>query len=429
MRFRLKQEHINDLLLIEDKFKKRDYIQDLGTQIFRTCKGKLICTWATAIGKTVLGIKIMKKIRTNSDEEIHVTVPSDILKEQWEAKISAAELKNVFVYTIHSYLKQTTVIPRFLICDECHIGLANEEGTLFNKINDVPAKFKLYLSATLKVDQLKYLETKGLKNEFKIGIDEAIVLDLVPPLSIYNVYVPFTLNEKREYEAAVFKENRALDYFSFHNVLKLGAKPPVIPGVNYKESTIIFYSYLRARSKRLSLVAKAENKAKILPEIIDLIKERKLIIFSTTQKQSEEIHKIVPDSVVYHAGIKPVKKAKENYDKFINNEILKISSVGKLIAGIDDQCTDAILRVSFFSAESTTKQSLGRILRVDPDNPNKTGIMINLVTEPFISLDEKSEGEVENKTIVPCDNTWIHIGLRYLDYEFVTLNELKKILN
>lgn len=56
-----------------------------------------------------------------------------------------------------------------------------------------------------------------------------------------------------------------------------------------------------------------------------------------------------------------------------------------------------------------------RILRIDPNNPDKTGIMINLVMQPY---DE----------ILPCDNTWLHIGLRNLDYDFITFPELYKIL-
>lgn len=45
--------------------------------------------------------------------------------------------------------------------------------------------------------------------------------------------------------------------------------------------------------------------------------------------------------------------------------------------------------------------------------------MINLVIEPFMW---------EEKLITPCDNTWIHIGLRTLDYEFLTIEKLEKTI-
>lgn len=116
MRFKLQQIDIDKLLKIPNPFHKRDYIQDLGIERFSESKGKLICTWATALGKTVLAIKIIQKMRLKFTEPIHVTVPTDTLKEQWEKKLHG--IANVFVYTIHSYLKQTNVIPVLLICDE-----------------------------------------------------------------------------------------------------------------------------------------------------------------------------------------------------------------------------------------------------------------------------------------------------------------------
>lgn len=352
MRYKLNQKDIEILKLIPDPFKKRDYLQELGIDYFQKSKGKLICTWATATGKTVLALKIIKKLQLKHTGEIHITVPTDILKEQWEKNLS--DFKDVKVYTIHSYLKQATCVPKLLCCDEIHIGIATEEGEAFNKINDVPAPFKLYLSATLKKLQLKYLATKGMFDEFNIGISEALMLDLVPPLSIYNVTVPFTEKEKSDYVDAITRETKALDWFSFFNIIKLYNVPPIIPGEN---SAPMFYSYLRARSKRINLVTKASNKEGYVQKIVDFLKGRKIILFSTSQKQADEIHKLIPESTVYHTGI---KKAKENYDKFINNEINIISSVGKLIAGLDDACTDSILRISFFSTESATKQSLGK---------------------------------------------------------------------
>lgn len=411
MIFRLNQNNIEDLQKIDDPFLKRDYLQELGIQRFQESKGKLIVTWATATGKTVLALKIIRKLQQKHSGEIHITVPSDNLKLQWEKQLK--DFENVFVFTIHSYIKKEQTEPILLICDECHIGIANEESIAFNKINDSKAKFKLYLSATLKKDQLKYLAKFDLKNEFKIGIEEVILLKLVPPVKIYNVYVPFTDIEKKEYIRIKEREESALNWFSFHGFDKIPQKIPDIKDVDKKEVTKIFYSYMSARAKRIKLVTQSYYKERFVKAILKMLENRKVIIFSTTQKQADLLAKHIPDSLVYHSGLKE-EKALKNYTKFITGECQIISSVGKLIAGMDDACTDSILRASFVSTESVTKQSLGRILRIDPSNPNKTGIMINLVIEPWAD-------------VIPCDNIWLHIGLRKLDYEFLTLQEFYNI--
>ena len=57
------------------------------------------------------------------------------------------------------------------------------------------------------------------------------------------------------------------------------------------------------------------------------------------------------------------------------------------------------------------RYSLKRIIRSDPDNPDKYGIGINLVCRPF-------------DDIIPADNHWVKISLAGLNAEWVEVDEL-----
>lgn len=361
---KLNQDEINELLLIEDPFKKRDFIQLKGIKLFLTEKGKLLVTFATSLGKTVLAIKVIKLLRSKSDKEIHITVPTDPLKKQWEKHLEGIE--NVFVYTIHSYAKMNNPSPLLLVSDEVHIGLSNEDSVVFNKINHFNPKYKLYLSATLKNSQKKFIEkTTGIKTEFNIDINEAKLLGFVPDFKIYNVHVPFTQAEKEEYKKVYEREKRCINYFNFLGINKcpnLKNFPIIIhPETKEnitKEAKIQAILWMKSVQKRVSLVTGAENKMNVIKELQPIIKG-KCIFFSYRKKIADQIGKLDKKIAVYHSSQHP-KYGEEQLRKFIENETLQISSVNKLIAGFDDEVTDRIVRHSFISSELSGTQILGK---------------------------------------------------------------------
>jgi superfamily II DNA or RNA helicase len=419
-KLKLSQNEINNLIKIENKFKKRDYIQELGINYFVQYKGNLLCTWATSLGKTVLGIKIIKGLRKLSNREIHITVPTDTLKKQWDKQVK--DLNNVTVFTIHSYCKLKNPSPFLLICDECHIGLGSEDSEAFNKINYFKAKYKLYLSATLKVAQKKFIEkTAKIKTEFNITIKEAEILNLVPKFKVYNVRIPFTSLEKFHYINAETTKQKSINYFGFLGFQKIPHLKsfPIIIDPNTKkditkEAKLMAFFWMKARNKQVSLIYKAENKLRVLKEIYPFIKTKKTIFFSKFQKNADDIYKINKDKIgIYHTGIKK-NIADKHLQNYLDNISTQISSVNKLIAGLDDECSDMIIRSSFDSTELSGIQSLGRILRVNPNDPDKAPVMINFVMEV-------SDG------LSAMDNYWIRNSMRTIEVEEITLEKLKKL--
>jgi superfamily II DNA or RNA helicase len=410
MKYKLQQIHIEAIQKEPDKFKKRDLIQDIGIKYFIETKGQLLCTWATATGKTVFALKIIKLLRKQSLGEIHIVLPTNALLEQWQTHTQGIE--NIKIFIINTYSKLPPQNPLLLIVDECHIGVA-KEGTGFANIHNFKPKFRLFLSATLKNEQLRFFQTIGLKDEFHISLQEASLLELVPKFEIYNVYVPFTKQEQLLYKAVTEQESRCKTYFSNFGVDKPLVSAAQIKALTQEPQAVgINFNWLRTRTKRIGLLSNAQNKLVYLRELYPYL-YKKTILFSKSIAKAKEIAKLDSTCLLYHSQ-QSAKVATKNLNAFLESENAKISSVYKLIAGLDDETAECILRESFDSTKQSAVQSLGRILRVDPNNPDKAPMVINFVIEPF---DE----------IIPSDSIWLQIGLRGLDSQFITLPELIQI--
>jgi superfamily II DNA or RNA helicase len=436
-KIKLLQNDINKLLLIPDKFKKRDYIQILGIKHFLHNNGKLLCTWATSLGKSVLAVKIIKLLRKQSSKEIHICVPYDSLITQWEEHMK--DIPNVKIFIINSYCKLNNPKPLLLIVDECHIGAANESGDKFNRINKFHAQYKLYLSATLKINQKEYIKkTTGIKTEFNIDIKQADLLGFVVPFEILNVEIPFTDYEKEEYLKAIEKEEKGSSFFSYFKYSKcpsLTSFPIFIDPKTQKDITkqakIIAVNWMKGMSKRCMLIYNAERKLEIFKEIEPLLKG-KSIFMSKTKKTANLIQKVNPKEILLYHSEGTKKNGDLDLQKFKNSEYTKISSINKLIQGYDDNSVDTLIRYSFSSTELNGVQSLGRILRVNPLDESKSALMINFIIQPFLHEYVEVEDFIpikKIKKIIPSDNYWIMISLRNLNYKTIPLEELKKRLN
>lgn len=412
MKIKLKQEHINTIIAESDLYKKRDIIQDIGKDFFKESGFNLVCTWATSLGKTVFACKIMQEIRKKHDKEIHVCVPYTNLKTQWEKTLKDFNITNVEVFVIDTYMKNPQS-PFLLIVDECHFKISNPE-TQASVINDFPVKYRLYLSATLKNTQLEYLASKNIINEFEITLKEAKLLGLIPSYEVYNVYVDLTEEEKNKYSLAIDTYNKYMDFFKSHNIDKLGKSPPIIPGYPDKKVAGMFFQALGSRSKFMAVIHNAQNKIKAVEKLLPVLKGRKTIFFSKNSTTAAKIASI-GKMALYHSKQTP-KEAKKNYEDFLEGNNIWISSVAKMIAGVDDKNIVALVRHSFDSVSNAGVQSLGRLLRPDTNNPDKRCIAINLICRPF-------------ETYTPNDNFWIAISLKGVHTKWVEVDELIDILN
>lgn len=417
MKYKLNQNQINQIQLEENPFFKRDIIQDIGIDIFKKTDFKMIAMWATSVGKTIFVCKIMKRIQTkHPDKKMHVCVPTETLQLQWLAKIEEFGIKNTEVYIINTYLKknfEVEELPYFLAVDECHIGVSNPD-TKAAAINDFDIRCKLYLSATLKNEQIRYLASKGIINNFEITLKEALLLGLVPEFSIYNVYVDLEDKEKERLEKVYEKYTEYLDFFENHGYKNLPKQEPYIEGVDPKMVKIMYYQAQGKRASIISIINNAANKIRAVRDLLPVLEKRKTILFSKNIATAKKLASLDKTMSIYHSQ-QTGASGNRNLEAFKNNETNCISSVGKLIAGFDDESTDSLIRHSFDSTAHSGIQSIGRLLRIDPNNPDKYPIIINLICRPF-------------NGITPNDNFWINISLKGLNQEWIELPDLITLL-
>lgn len=346
--YSLNQNQIQLIQAESDLFKKREIIQEIGIQYFRESKGNLLATWSTSLGKTVLALKICQKFREKRNDVIDIVVPFQILKTQWEEKIKEYSLTNVNVYVINTFVK-TEREGKFLIVDEAHIGVSNIDSIEFNKLNSFNYQFRLYLSATLKNESLKYFKALGLK-EFRVDLNTATKLGFFPEYDVYNIHIPFTNVEKFDYSKYIELEN------TYKN--KLINKYRKIPELYELKSSDkgTYFAYIKSRQKRVNILINAENKNKFLKEALPI--NKKTILLSKTVKTAKEHYKMFGGG--FYAGSENKKLQERSLLQFQNNEINLISAVNKLIAGFDDESTDCIIRHSFYSSKLEGIQSLGK---------------------------------------------------------------------
>ena len=122
------------------------------------------------------------------------------------------------------------------------------------------------------------------------------------------------------------------------------------------------------RKQVLSALRSKESAAKFF--IRRLPKDKKTLIFAANIEQSD---RLCENS--YHS-----KSDQTILEQFRNNEIMTMSSVAKIREGINAPC-DIILRLGVDSKEKNLVQTIGRALRLDPDDPNKEATAIVLVAE------------------------------------------------
>lgn len=390
---KLTQSEIKELLLIKDPFKKRDYIQQKGLGLFKESKGQLLCRWATSLGKTIFAKKIIQRfLELKSNFVTHIVVPTDTLKKQWEEKLEG--ILNFEVYIVNTYATlEFENDPDLIVYDECHKYL-NKDSVLFSKVNYKKSKYKLYLSATLKREHLKYV-SEFVNIDFEIDIMESLLLGFIPEFKIYNYFVDFTDKEKAAYKQAVEIEEDSKRHLInlFGRIPKDFNEIEIIEGIKlrkiygkipkefeitndkhlklfksykekynsleYKNFRGILGNFLRNRTKRITLITNAENKLEAIKHLLKL-NNKKTILFSKTIKRCEILSKIDKENTTtYHSGLKP-NVNERNLKSFMDNEKPIISSVFKLIAGFDDESAERIIRDSYNSSKIDGQQELGK---------------------------------------------------------------------
>lgn len=358
---------INENRLARQKIEVDKVINHFNNKISRGVAGE----YATGFGKTYMAFLAIKRIPIG--KQVHVIVPTQALKNQWEELI-AEQLPNynVQVFIINTYVMQLRVCD-FLVIDEGH-KISNKDTVMFSLVLDISSFTNCWvLSAKFTIEQLLFLESKGIKLISKISVEEAKKNNWVSQYKIYNLGVELTVDEEEEYIKA---DNIIKSHFPyFNNDLKLlyellkNSKLRIEyceeNGFNEKDIAMRAARATAAISKRKAIVYNSFNKKQVIADIVKTF-DKKTIVFSQTIKFCQETKKLIPKSTIYHSNLKP-KEKEAALTGIINDKYNCILSVKALQEGLDVKGLECGIRASYDSTERGMIQTLGRVIRKEQD--------------------------------------------------------------
>lgn len=363
------------------------------------------CEWFTGAGKTTLGNKaIGRAVSKNENVCVHVVVPTSDLEDQWNEKIS--NKKNVQVFIINSYIKEIRNCD-FLILDEIHLFAAPS----FNKVFTL-CKYKWILGLTgtfNRKDGKQTTTSKYCPIVHRFPLEEGINLGIVARHQYFNIYVNLSPDEQVEYDSINQHFDRLFTYFDRDMNIMHSCIQYIHAENRYNENivdirdedgnilhgktainklrtyAVLCNKYMQKREQFVQDNFSKKNTVLALLNRLDL----KTIIFNESNSVANELahlinitkNKQIANS--YHSD-NTDKQNKSIFRDFVNNLIKILVSTRKLITGIDITDLEMAIALSYNSSETDSKQSLGRLLRIDKYNLDKFAIYINIITKNTI---------------------------------------------
>lgn len=363
---------------------------------------------ATGFGKTRVALTAIEMlIKSNPDVFVLISVPTEVLKEQWmEELIKWRIFDNCRVEIINSIVKTNWEVD-LLICDECHLLPSNQ----FRKIFDC-VKYKLIMCLTGTMERLDGKEV--IIKQYApicdtITMDEAIENGWVSPVREYAVLIDADLSDYNDWNQ---KFNGFFSFFDWDFNQSMQCVVNVIErrkyakkmGISEKIVMANAMGFMKAMKARKDFVMSHPKKIEIARKILDARKNRKCITFSATIKDAEKLAS--RGEYILHSK-KSKKQNSETIDKFneITTGVLHSSKAAD--CGVDVKGLSVGIILSTDSSKIRKTQRNGRICRFED---GKTAELFTLLI--------KGTQEVN----------WFRNSVT-TSYQMITEEQLEKILN
>ena len=383
-------------------------------------KGYNGCVLAgTGFGKTRV---MVNSIISKSKEELGpvlILVPFEHLKTRFKdefIKVLGEEIGTQFVedhchmYCYASISKLNPADYEIVVCDEVHLGLTD-------KCMEFYAEFKgpkMMCTATIPEDgEYRKRLINLVPLAYKITIDKCVELGIVAPYSIECVELSLTPKEQKMYNQVnknfgYWKSQLGIDAFTMANAI-LASKSK---GRYSKEDYAAATGFFRAIRQRKGIVDHAERKITAAKAFSDIVSDYdgRMLVFGGDNAFTDAISEGIEGSVIYHS--KKTKKQRElALQQFKDGESHVLCSTKALNQGLDIPDASIGLVCGLTSKALTMIQRVGRLVRIDPNDPDKSGRVVVLYVKD--SQEEK----------------WLRNALRKTDPKNVQWVELDTILN
>ena len=343
-------------------------------------KGSVIA--GTGFGKTRVMVKTAIMRVNNGPEKVLVLVPFDHLKERFKT-----EFINVLGKTFGAYFWYNNVQAEcyasidkldpedysLILGDEIHLGLTDRCMEFYRKAErfGVPMTF---CTATLpEDDEYKKRLLNLAPPVYEITIDECVTRGFVAPYRIQCIGIELSESEKAKYKTVnanfgYWKGKLGFNAFNFaQEVLRNKSKY----GKELTEAALGFYRAIRLRKK---LVDHAEYKIEAAKNIVNEMGGKKLV-FGGDNEFTDLLHSSIPGSSVYHSKVG--KKSRDAaIDDFRTGRSEVLCSTKALNQGLDIPDAGVGIICGLTSKSLTMIQRVGRLVRRDPSDPDKTGHVI-----------------------------------------------------
>ena len=408
---KLTNQDIEKCLLLATINERKSFYQKPCVSLLKKYKS-LVCQIFTRGGKTFIGLNCIIEYQKSQSKRICIVVPSETIKNEWLKYLIEFNVNtvNIEIYIINSYTSKNNIIDKdygLLIVDETHRCLS--ESVYFSQtIPSTKYDYLLCLSGSLDKEKLNKLKELNIKCNYQIPLEIGYKLQVIPEYITYNIPIQLTNEEKIEYVKLQTEYNKCIRIFESYSTLqtayiisscvkgnsiirvlgqittgnKLANEISII--LNYSVGQIIgtakkFNYIIFERSK---LLYNAKNKLRYLYDNYKYLPLEQKLIFTYKTDYADLLSTKLNSSKSFHSKI--TKKNKQIVlDSFKNKEFLNLITCKSISEGFTTDCGLAI-KLYFDSKQISAMQQMGRLLKLDEDNPDKVARMINIYTDDFI---------------------------------------------
>ena len=379
--------------------------------------GKGTVVAGTGVGKTVIAIKCIQRVRTKYPNlSVLVIVPTDLLKDQWESELSKWNVSNnTRVKVMKGASKQEDECD-MLIIDEAH--RINAE-TISNVFNVIKYKIILGLTATFeRLDGRHEILSRFAPVIDTITLEEAQLNGWVSKYKDYVVLID--VDDLDVYQKLDAKFNEHFEFFDrdfdlimtmvgpkgFVNKLKYRDelckhtnKNPkeVLKDINYHAN-----GFIQALQSRKKFVLEHPKKLEIAEEIIASRPNSKIITFSANTKVAESF-----SSGYIYTGKEGKKKNRMTLEEFSSLPAGQLNTVKLAEEGMNLPDLSVGIMLGVNSSKTKAVQTLGRVIRLSKDK-----------TAEFFTL-------VINDTV---ETKWMQNSRINKNFESIDVENLRKVL-
>jgi superfamily II DNA or RNA helicase len=214
-----------------------------------------------------------------------------------------------------------------------------------------------------------------------VSLKEAERNGWVSNFTVYNLAVPLSQKDQKEYEAINNKYMKYFSTFEFDfemamNALKdKGLRERIARRLNWEEKVVMLHAlgYNRSMRERKTFLYTTESLIRTAAEIAKRFSDRKIITFSESTMAADKLTDLLPDSASYHSQLQtvfingkkkgPATRKKEAMKNFSEDKIRVLNTARALNVGADIPNVDMSIICSFNSSLIDSIQRTGRAVR------------------------------------------------------------------